>query len=96
MVDLGSLFGGHARDLAAALDLARLVLRLLLRENLVALAHQDQRVRQGLHLFRGGLVFEARRLVYYSTLGWKVIKKKKRKPPPVLSGQTQEGRYTAA
>jgi len=28
--------------------------------------------------FRGGLVFEAHRLVYHSTLGLRVIKKKKR------------------
>jgi len=26
---------------------------------------------------RGGLVFKAHRLVYHSTLGWRVIKKKK-------------------
>ena len=29
-------------------------------------------------LFRGGLVFKAHRLLYHSTLGWRVIKKKKR------------------
>jgi len=29
--------------------------------------------------FRGGLVFKAHRLVYHSTLGWKVMKKKKKK-----------------
>ena len=28
--------------------------------------------------FRGGLVFKAQRLVYHSTLGWSVIKKKKK------------------
>ena len=28
--------------------------------------------------FRGGLVFKAHRLAYHSTLGWRVIKKKKR------------------
>ena len=28
--------------------------------------------------FRGGLVFKAHRLVYHSTLGWRVIKKKRR------------------
>jgi len=32
--------------------------------------------------FRGGLVFKARRLLYHSTLGWRVIKKKKKKGPP--------------
>ena len=26
--------------------------------------------------FRGGLVFKAHRLVYHSTLGWRIIKKK--------------------
>jgi len=26
--------------------------------------------------FRGGLVFKAHRLLYHSTLGWRVIKKK--------------------
>jgi len=30
--------------------------------------------------FRGGLVFEAHRLVYHSTLGLRVIKKKRRPP----------------
>jgi len=30
-------------------------------------------------LFRGGLVFKAHRLVYHSTLGSRVIKKKKKK-----------------
>ena len=29
--------------------------------------------------FRGGLVFKAHRFVYHSTLGWRVIKKKKKK-----------------
>jgi len=28
--------------------------------------------------FRGGLVFKAHRLAYHSTLGWRVIKKKKK------------------
>ena len=34
--------------------------------------------------FRGGLVFEAHRRVYHSTLGWSAIKKKKtsRTTPP--------------
>ena len=27
--------------------------------------------------FRGGLVFRAHRLVYHSTLGWRIIKKKR-------------------
>jgi len=32
--------------------------------------------------FRGGLVFKAHRLVYHSTLGWRVIK---REPPQVAA-----------
>ena len=32
--------------------------------------------------FRGGLVFKAHRLVYHSTLGWRVIKKKKMRACP--------------
>ena len=32
----------------------------------------------GLPLFRGGLVFKAHRLLYHSTLGLRVIKKKKK------------------
>ena len=31
--------------------------------------------------FRGGLAFKAHRLVYRSTLGWRVMKKKKRRSP---------------
>jgi len=34
----------------------------------------------GSHLFRGGLVFKAHGLLYHSTLGLKVIKKKKLAP----------------
>jgi len=33
--------------------------------------------------FRGGLVFKAHRLVYHSTLGLRVIKKKKRREADV-------------
>ena len=43
-----------------------------LRDALCSWKEQVQR-------FRGGLVFEAHRLVYQSTLGWRVIKKKKEK-----------------
>ena len=32
-------------------------------------------------LFRGGLVFKPQIHVYHSTLGWRVIKKKKMKKP---------------
>jgi len=34
-----------------------------------------------LQRFRGGLVFKAHRLFYHSTLGLRVIKKKKKVPP---------------
>jgi len=33
--------------------------------------------------FRGGLVFKARRLLYHSILGLRVIKKKKKNPVPL-------------
>jgi len=41
--------------------------------------------------FRGGLVFKAHRLVYHSTLGLRVIKKKKqtRQAPPLLHRPSQ-------
>ena len=32
--------------------------------------------------FRGGLTFQAHRLVYESTLGWRVIKRKRERPSP--------------
>jgi len=35
--------------------------------------------------FRGGLVFKAHRLLYHSTLGLRVIKKKKKVPPQAFS-----------
>jgi len=43
--------------------------------------------------FRGGLVFKANKLVYHSTLGWRVIKKKKVRRPP--SHQPSERDQTA-
>ena len=38
----------------------------------------EQLFRQNVKRFRGGFVFKAHRLVYHSTLGWRVIKKKKK------------------
>jgi len=35
-------------------------------------------LHRNLHRFRGGLVFKAHRLLYYSTLGLRVIRKKKK------------------
>jgi len=48
------------------------------------LEHQEVHPRQHPHLirFRGGLVFEAHRLVYHSTLGLRVIKKRREAPDP--------------
>jgi len=40
---------------------------------------QEQLLHINKQRFRGGLVFKADRLLYYSTLGWRVIKKKKKK-----------------
>ena len=39
---------------------------------------QKQVLRRKVKRFRGGLVFKAHRLVYHSTLGWRVIKNKKK------------------
>jgi hypothetical protein len=36
--------------------------------------------------FRGGLVGKAHRLLYHSTLGWRVIKKRKKKDAIVAMG----------
>ena len=41
--------------------------------------------------FRGGLVFKAHRLVYHSTLGWRVIKKKKLRTRSCLCAPVQTG-----
>jgi hypothetical protein len=40
--------------------------------------------------FRGGLVFEAHRLLYHSTLGSRVIKKKKKKRKTKKTKKDQE------
>jgi len=37
---------------------------------------KEQLLRRNMYRFRGGLVFKAHRLVYHSTLGLRVIKKK--------------------
>jgi len=39
----------------------------------------EQLLRRNVKRFRGGLVFKAHRLLYHSTLGLRVIKKKKKK-----------------
>jgi len=41
--------------------------------------------------FRGGLVIKAHRLVYHSTLGLRVIKKKKKIDPLPVSGAGERG-----
>ena len=40
----------------------------------------DQLLRRNVKRFRGGLVFKAHRLLYHSTLGLRVIKKKRSRP----------------
>jgi len=40
---------------------------------------QEQLLRRNVKRFQGGLVLKAHRLVYHSTLGWRVIKKKRRR-----------------
>ena len=49
-------------------------------------AHKEQLLYRNVQRFRGGLVFKAHRLLYQSTLGLRVIKKKKSRsalPSPV-------------
>jgi len=48
-------------------------------------------VRAGLIQFRGGLVFEAHRRVYHSTLGVRVIKKKKKISQQSWESSTSRG-----
>ena len=43
----------------------------------------EQLLRRGVKRFRGGLVFKAYSRVYHSTLGWRVVKKKKRMGEPI-------------
>ena len=43
---------------------------------------EEELLRTNVKRFRGGLVFKAHRLVYHSTLGWRVIKKKEKKKNP--------------
>jgi len=38
---------------------------------------EEQLLRRNVKRFRGGLVFKAHRRVYHSTLGWRVIKKRR-------------------
>ena len=45
---------------------------------LARLLHYELVLRRNKKRFRGGLVFEAHRLLYHSTLGLRVIKKKRR------------------
>ena len=37
---------------------------------------REQLLRRNVKRFRGGLVFKAGRLVYHSTLGWSIVKKR--------------------
>ena len=45
--------------------------------NLVQFSISERLLRRNVKRFRGGLVFKADRLLYHSTLGLRVIKKKK-------------------
>jgi len=47
----------------------------------------------GQHKFREGLVIKAHRLVYHSTLGWRVVKKKKKKFIREEARTGAEGRF---
>jgi len=61
---------------ASTADDRRVLVPEMLQHELRTLEHLGQ--DRGLRVwFRGGLVFKAHRLVYHSTLGWRVIKKKR-------------------
>ena len=49
------------------------------------LSISEQLPHRNVPWFRGGLVFKAHRLVYHSTLGSSVIKKKRRTPNPTTA-----------
>ena len=51
----------------------------------------EQLLGRNVERFRGGLVFEAHRLLYYSTLGTRVIKKKKNLPPAKSANTEKKG-----
>ena len=51
---------------------------------------QKQLLRRNVKRFRGGLVFKAHKLLIHSTLGWKVIKKKKKKELHLVVGREEE------
>jgi len=58
----------------------------------------EQLLRRNLKRFRVGLVVKTHRLVYHSTLGWRVIKKKKKKfstqVSVVVQHQHLQGRWS--
>ena len=55
----------------------------------VQLSIQEQLLSRNVERCRGGLVFKAHRLVYHSTLGLRVIKKKKKSAPEGRAPQEQ-------
>ena len=50
----------------------------------------NQLLHSNVQRFRGGLVFKAHRLLYHSTLGLRVVKKKKKVVPSPLMAATSE------
>ena len=57
-------------------------------------AQGSKLLRRNLKRFRGGLVFQAHRLVDHSTLGWRVIKKKKNRVRHLRESEAQQGQRT--
>ena len=53
---------------------------------------QEQLLHRNVQRFRGGLVFKAHRHLYHSTLGLRVIKKRKEKEGHIRDGITWVGR----
>ena len=49
-----------------------------LRFGVLGFSIEEQLLRRNVKWFRGGLVFKAHRILYHSTLGFRIIKKKNR------------------
>ena len=73
----GSLPGNDCAFLVARFGVQGLHLRFSAPAKADGLTFEEQLLHRNVQRFRGGLVFKAHRLLYHSTLGLRVIKKKK-------------------
>jgi len=65
--------------------------RVMKKRGRVQFPISEQLLSRNVERFRGGLVFKAHRLLYYSTLGTRVIKKKKNLPPAKSAHTEKKG-----